>query len=126
MIARFLIVLLLLYPGSKAFAVEHYDYPDNNKLSPSSFPTTKIISLLDSRYRGVSGRLLLWSDYKGIKNNKDSISSNRWVRETIKVSCRPKPDGTRGYFYIANDAETGAILTTPVIQYSREVEQPLC
>lgn len=126
MISRLLIVLLLIVPNAQALAEQSYDYPDNSQLSPSTFSPYKRAVLGDPRYRGAGGRYTSWSDYKGVKNNKRSISPNRWIWESLFVACKAKPNGERRYFYFAKDAETGLYLTSPVVMYRKQAKPSEC
>jgi hypothetical protein len=126
MTLRFLTLLLLVAPHAPALAQECYDFPDNSQLSPSSFSPRKTAFFLGGGFGVRYGRYTLWSDYKGIKNNKQSISPNRWVRESLSVSCQAKPNGERAYFYFAVDAETGSFLTSPVAKYGQQPKPRDC
>jgi hypothetical protein len=123
---RLLTVLLFLSPNAQALAEKRYDYPDNSQSSPSAFSSYKKTYPPDIRYGPGSGRYTLWSDYKGFKNNKRSISPNRWVWEGLLVACKAKPNGERAYFYVAVDATTGFYLTSPVLQYSTQIKPLDC
>jgi hypothetical protein len=126
MIPRFFIVLLFLVPNAQALAEECYDYPANSQLSPRTFSPYKRAVLGDRRYRGAGGRYTLWSDYKGVRNNERSISPNRWIWESLFVSCKAKPNGERRYFYFAKDAETGLYLTSPVVMHGKQPKPANC
>ncbi len=112
-----------LIPGLLLTQV-NYDYPDNSHLPSNRFfqePMTR-----DSKYQGISKRLIPWSKYQGVKNNTKTIHPNRQIVEFLFVACRANQDGSRKHFYTAIDAEKYQQLVMNVVQSGRQFSQPPC